>query len=131
MAELERVLYAQMLILFAPHAVLAVAHLPLLLATLGSRQPALRKAAADTLRHLAGTCKKLDTYSFFEWPNTPTRFPYTYTPRGKGRGVTGKGSDTVIGNLQLLSGVPNCINMLPSSSVHIVFYICICINQAI
>ena len=55
MAELERVLYAQMLILFAPHAVPAAAHLPLLLATLNSRQPALRKAAADTLRHLSGT----------------------------------------------------------------------------
>jgi hypothetical protein len=55
MAELERVLYAQMLIIFAPHAVPAAAHLPLLLATLGSRQPALRRAAADTLRHLAGT----------------------------------------------------------------------------
>lgn len=55
MAELERVLYAQMLILFAPHAVPAIAHVPLLLATLGSRQPGLRKAAADTLRHLAGT----------------------------------------------------------------------------
>ncbi len=59
MAELERVLYAQMLILFAPHAVAAASHLPLLLATLHSRQPALRKAAADTLRHLAGvfTCQ--------------------------------------------------------------------------
>lgn len=55
MAELERVLYAQMLILFAPHAVPAIAHVPLLLSTLKSRQPALRKAAADTLRHLAGT----------------------------------------------------------------------------
>lgn len=54
MAELERVLYAQMLILFAPNAVPAVAHVPLLLATLRSLQPALRKAAADTLRHLAG-----------------------------------------------------------------------------
>ena len=54
MAELEQVLYAQMLILFAPQAVPAVAHVPLLLTTLASRQPALRKAAADTLRHLAG-----------------------------------------------------------------------------
>ena len=54
MAELEQVLYAQMLILFAPQAVPVVAHVPLLLTTLASRQPALRKAAADTLRHLAG-----------------------------------------------------------------------------
>ncbi len=53
-AELERVLYAQQLALFAPHAAPAAAHLPLLLATLRSRQPALRRAAAATLRHLAG-----------------------------------------------------------------------------
>ena len=52
-AELETVLYAQMLILFAPHAVPAPSHLPLLLANLASRQPALRQAAAATLRHLA------------------------------------------------------------------------------
>ena len=52
--EMERVLYAQMLILFAPHAVPAVAHLPLLLTTLKSKQPRLRKTAADTLRHLSG-----------------------------------------------------------------------------
>lgn len=54
MAELERVLYAQMLILFAPHAGSPIHHVPLLLGNLRSRQPALRKAAADTLRHLAG-----------------------------------------------------------------------------
>ena len=63
MAELEQVLYAQMLILFAPQAVPAIAHVPLLLTTLASRQPALRKAAADTLRHLAGElscCKPRD-----------------------------------------------------------------------
>ena len=54
LAELERVFYAQMLIIFAPHAVPAIAHVPLLLSTLKSRQPALRKAAADTMRHLAG-----------------------------------------------------------------------------
>ena len=53
-AGLERVLYAQQLALFAPHAAPAAAHLPLLLATLRSRQPALRRAAAATLRHLAG-----------------------------------------------------------------------------
>ena len=52
-AELETVLYAQMLALFAPHAVRAERHLPLLLATLTSRQPALRRAAAATLRHFA------------------------------------------------------------------------------
>jgi hypothetical protein len=52
-AELETVLYAQMLALFAPHAVRVVRHLPLLLATLTSRQPALRRAAAATLRHFA------------------------------------------------------------------------------
>ena len=53
-AGLERVLYAQQLALFAPHAAPAAAHLPLLLSTLRSRQPALRHAAAATLRHLAG-----------------------------------------------------------------------------
>ena len=52
-AELETVLYAQMLALFAPHAVRVARHLPLLLATLTSRQPALRRAAAATLRHFA------------------------------------------------------------------------------
>ena len=37
-AGLERVLYAQQLALFAPHAAPAAAHLPLLLGTLRSRQ---------------------------------------------------------------------------------------------
>lgn len=55
-AELERVLYAQMLVLFAPQAVPAAAHLPLLVHTLQAAQPALRQAAAATLRHLAGQC---------------------------------------------------------------------------
>ena len=58
-AELERVLYAQMLVLFAPQAVLAVAHLPLLVHTLQSAQPSLRQAAAATLRHLAGESASL------------------------------------------------------------------------
>eukprot|EP00884_Botryococcus_braunii_P001693 jgi/Botrbrau1/11524/Bobra.0393s0003.2 len=52
-SELETVLYAQSLVLFAPQAVPAAAHLPLLLDTLTSRQPQLRQAAANTLRHLA------------------------------------------------------------------------------
>ncbi|CAL8466413.1 g5949 [Coccomyxa elongata] len=52
-AALETVSYAQMLVLFAPQAVPAAAHLPLLLDTLPSRQPTLRRAAALTLRHLA------------------------------------------------------------------------------
>ncbi|KAL4431040.1 hypothetical protein ABPG75_006296 [Micractinium tetrahymenae] len=52
-AALETVLYAQMLVLFAPQAVPAKSHLPVLVSTLLSRQPRLRKAAADTLRHLA------------------------------------------------------------------------------
>ena len=51
--ELEGVLYIQSLILFAPQAVPASAHLPLLLPPLASRHPALRRAAAATLRHLA------------------------------------------------------------------------------
>jgi hypothetical protein len=54
--ELETVLYAQMLVLFAPHAVAARTHIPPLLQTLTSRQPALRQAAAATLRHLAERC---------------------------------------------------------------------------
>lgn len=51
--ELEAVLYIQSLILFAPHAVPPSAHLPVLLPPLASRHPALRRAAAATLRHLA------------------------------------------------------------------------------
>lgn len=48
-----QVLFAQQLILFAPGAVPAAKHLPLLLATLTSSRPALRRAAAATLQHLA------------------------------------------------------------------------------
>ena len=55
-AEMETVLYAQMLALFAPHTVRGTSHVAPLLATLSSRQPALRRAAADTLRHLAERC---------------------------------------------------------------------------
>ena len=47
------VLFTQQLILFAPQAVQAARAVPLLQATLLSRQPALRNAAAATLRHLA------------------------------------------------------------------------------
>ena len=43
-----------MLVLFAPQAVPTSAHVPLLTATLRATQPALRQAAASTLRHLAG-----------------------------------------------------------------------------
>lgn len=56
-AQLETVLFAQMLALFAPHTVQAAQHLPLLLSTLASRQPSLRRAAAATLRHLAERCR--------------------------------------------------------------------------
>lgn len=48
-----QVLFAQQLILFAPGAVPTAKHLPLLLLTLSSSRPALRRAAAATLRHLA------------------------------------------------------------------------------
>ena len=51
--ELEGVLYIQSLILFAPQAVPSSAHLPFLLPPLASRHPALRRAAAATLRHMA------------------------------------------------------------------------------
>ena len=44
-AALETVSYAQMLVLFASQALPAAAHLPLLLATLPSRQPPLRRWA--------------------------------------------------------------------------------------
>lgn len=40
-------------------AVRGAAHVQPLLATLASRQPALRRAAADTLRHLAERCATL------------------------------------------------------------------------
>jgi len=52
-SELEQVLFAQQLILFAPDAVSPTKHLPLLLLTLTSSRPTLRKAAAATLWHLA------------------------------------------------------------------------------
>jgi len=48
-AALETVSYAQMLVLFAPQAVPATAHLPLLLDTLPSRQPNLRRQACFPL----------------------------------------------------------------------------------
>jgi hypothetical protein len=52
-SELERVLFAQQLVLFAPKAVPAQKHLPLLVGTLlRCSRPALRRAAAATLRHL-------------------------------------------------------------------------------
>lgn len=50
---LETVHYAQQLVLFAPHAVPAVDHVPLLRSKITSEQPALREAAARCLRHLA------------------------------------------------------------------------------
>ena len=49
-AALETVSYAQMLVLFAPQAVPATAHLPLLLDTLPSRQPNLRRQVFFPLR---------------------------------------------------------------------------------
>ncbi|KAL4528840.1 hypothetical protein Ndes2437A_g03376 [Nannochloris sp. 'desiccata'] len=52
-SSLQSVLYAQMLVLFAPLALPAAQHVAVLVGTLPSRQPQLRKAAADTLRHLA------------------------------------------------------------------------------
>jgi len=52
-ALLETVHYAQQLVLFAPQAVPATAHIPLLRSKITSPQPALREAAARSLRHLA------------------------------------------------------------------------------
>eukprot|EP00803_Ostreobium_quekettii_P010737 evm.model.scf_1340.1 EVM.evm.TU.scf_1340.1 scf_1340:1414-16767(-) len=52
-AQLELVLYAQQLIMFAPQAVPPGKHIPLLLGALSSPFPSLRHAAALTLRHLA------------------------------------------------------------------------------
>lgn len=52
-AALESVLYAQMLVLFAPLALPTSQHIQVLVATLPSRQPQLRRAAARTLRHLS------------------------------------------------------------------------------
>ena len=61
-SALESVLYAQMLVLFAPTALPTSQHIRVLVATLPSRQPQLRRAAADTLRHLSekDTSKVLD-----------------------------------------------------------------------
>jgi len=52
-SALESVLYAQMLVLFAPAALPASQHVAVLIGTLPSHHPQLRKAASDTLRHLA------------------------------------------------------------------------------
>jgi len=48
-----QVLFTQQLVLFAPHAVPPRKYTPLLLTTLTSKRPALRRAAAATLCHLA------------------------------------------------------------------------------
>eukprot|EP00958_Prasinococcus_capsulatus_P020858 scaffold2764_cov399-Prasinococcus_capsulatus_cf.AAC.11 len=50
-AQLECVMFAQQLVVFAPHASPTASHVPMLRTTLFSRQPALRLAAALTLRH--------------------------------------------------------------------------------
>lgn len=50
---LQSVLYIQMLVLFAPKASKTADHVSILVETLPSKQPYLRRAAADTLRHLA------------------------------------------------------------------------------
>ncbi|GBG62555.1 hypothetical protein CBR_g31193 [Chara braunii] len=52
-AQLECVLYAQQLVLFAPQAVPAHDIVQTLRATLTSRQPSLRQAAVATLRHMS------------------------------------------------------------------------------
>jgi hypothetical protein len=51
--ELQAVLFAQQVILFAPADVAGAKHVPMLAATLLSRRPALRGAAAGTLFHLS------------------------------------------------------------------------------
>ncbi|GMH38796.1 hypothetical protein BSKO_06694 [Bryopsis sp. KO-2023] len=51
-AALELVLYAQQLVLFAPQAVPAKRHIPMLLEVFRSPHPSLRYAAATTLRQL-------------------------------------------------------------------------------
>ena len=58
-AALETVSYAQMLVLFAPQAVPATAHLPLLLDTLPSRQPNLRRQENLMITHTAGEAKAI------------------------------------------------------------------------
>eukprot|EP00873_Tetraselmis_striata_P027810 jgi/Tetstr1/448074/TSEL_035373.t1 len=52
-ALLETVHFSQQLVLFAPHAVAAPKHVPMLRSRITSPQPALRAAAARSLRHLA------------------------------------------------------------------------------
>lgn len=52
-SSLEVVLYAQMMALFAPKALPTATHVAVLIATLPSKQPKIRKAVADTLRHVA------------------------------------------------------------------------------
>jgi hypothetical protein len=52
-SSLEVVLYAQMMALFAPKALPTATHVSVLIATLPSKQPKIRKAVADTLRHVA------------------------------------------------------------------------------
>lgn len=49
---LESVHYVQMLVLFVPNALTTAQHVAVLVGTLPSRQPNLRRAAADTIRHL-------------------------------------------------------------------------------
>lgn len=51
--SLQAVLLVQQLVLFAPQALRARRHVPLLRANLLSPRPALRRAAAATLRQLA------------------------------------------------------------------------------
>lgn len=51
--SLQAVLYIQMLVLFAPRTSKIADHVSFLIQTLPSGQPYLRRAAADTLRHLA------------------------------------------------------------------------------
>ena len=52
-SALESVFYSQMLVLFAPNAWPTSQHISVLVSTLPSRQPQLRKVAVDTLRHIA------------------------------------------------------------------------------
>lgn len=51
-SELERVLFVQQLILFAPDYIFPAEDLPVLLASLNSLQPVLRSAVVATLRHM-------------------------------------------------------------------------------
>uniref|UniRef100_A0A7S3XG37 Uncharacterized protein n=1 Tax=Picocystis salinarum TaxID=88271 RepID=A0A7S3XG37_9CHLO len=51
-SELERVLFVQQLILFAPEYIFPAEDLPVLLASLNSLQPVLRSAVVATLRHM-------------------------------------------------------------------------------